>query len=335
MEEKDVNLLPDNDVMNQIEIKEKLKEEPKNIDENEILIQNKDKNETKNLSDILISLNEGLNKKKYPFIIDDSQNFYSSEEITRRKIKDGLSKFTIYFIFYIIAPFFVITNLIGIFEIKSIIDALFKVLKNSNINYFKKSFLSKEITLNFKEDYNFYNILLTQSINILPDFNLFMIMDFLGRTLLKSYGFKISSIIFLIINSISIFLIYFIDFNDYDENNLYSFSKIVYIFICYLLLFIGVGASALLSQQILIDGFLKLKYYLISKNSKNDFNNSNNFQELNNKNTDNNNIASNNIKQNEERISHRNSIISNANKENLTNIFNHEKKNLIIFLWFV
>lgn len=47
MEEKEVNLLTKNDVINQIEEKEKLKEEPKNIDESEILILNKDKNEKK------------------------------------------------------------------------------------------------------------------------------------------------------------------------------------------------------------------------------------------------------------------------------------------------
>jgi len=332
MEEKEVNLLTKNDVINQIEKKEKLKEEPKNIDENEILILNKDKNEKKNLSDLLLSLNEDLNKKEYPSIIDDSNDFYSSDDITKRELKDGLSNFTIYFIYYIIAPFFAITNLIGIFEIKSIIDALFKVLKNSNIYFFKKYFLSKEITLNFKEDYNFYNILLTQSINISPDFNLIMIMDFLGCILLKSYGFRISSIIFLIINTISLFLIYFIDFNDYDEENLYSFNKIIYIFICFLLLFIGVGSSALLSQQILIDSYLKLKYYLNSKNSKKIYNNSNIFQELNNKNTDNNIIQINDAIQNEARISHRNSLIKSNNPEYFKNILeNSEKKKFDYF----
>ena len=205
-------------------------------------------------------------------------------------------------------------------------------MKNSNIYFFKKYFLSKEIKLNFKEDYNFYNILLTQSINISPDFNLIMLMDFLGRILLKSYGFRISSIIFLIINTISLFLIYFIDFNDYDEENLYSFNKIIYIFICYLLLFIGVGSSALLSQQILIDSYLKLKYYLNSKNSKKIYNNSNVSQELNNKNTDNNIARINDIKQNVARISYRNSVIKSNNQEYYKNILeNGEKKKFDYF----
>ena len=91
-------------------------------------------------------------------------------------------------------------------------------------------------------------------------------MDFLGCILLKSKGFRISSIVFLLINGIGIFLLLTFDFKDYDKDkNIYPFIQILYILICYLFLFIGVGASALMSQQILVDSFYKLKIYLDEK----------------------------------------------------------------------
>ena len=132
-------------------------------------------------------------------------------------------------------------------------------------NYFNKNLFSKNITLNFNENYNFYCILITDSINISSDFNLILIMDFLGCILLKAKGFKISALIFLLVNDISLFFIYFLDFNDYNDDNVYSLNKLLYLLLFFILLFVGVGSSALLSQYILIDSFLKLKYHLQGK----------------------------------------------------------------------
>ena len=111
--------------------------------------------------------------------------------------------------------------------------------------------------------------MLTDSINISPDFNLIMIMDFLGCILLKAKGFKVSAFIFLLVNGISLFFIYFFDFNDYNDDNVYSLNKLLYLLLFFILLFIGVGSSALLSQYILIDSFLKLKYHLQGKQGNN------------------------------------------------------------------
>jgi len=274
MKETDIDsTLIDDDENNQNEREERLYKEPKNLDENEILIPDLNKNEKSKLAKILLSLNQKLIKEENQSINDAYKVFYKVNELSKREIKNNLSNFLINIMFYIISPLFTIINLIGIFEIKSIMNALLIVLKNSIINGFKKFFHSNGITLNFNEDYNFYNIFLTQSIDIAPDFDLIMIMNFFGFILLKTKGFKISSIVFLLINCVSISLIYFFNFNDYNDDNLYSFSQIIYQITCIIILFIGVGASALLSQQILIDSFLKLKSYLNGKNNKEDIDN--------------------------------------------------------------
>ena len=250
------------------EVEEENIQEPKNLDENETLISDESIREKNKLADILLSLNQDLIKEENKSIIDTYKVFYKADDITKRKIKNNINNCLLYFMFYIIAPIFITLNLIGIFQIKSIMNALFIVLKRALRHFFRNVFLSEKIKLNFMKEYNFYNILLTESISILPDLNLIMIFDFLGYSLLRAKGFKISSFIFLIINCISIFLIYFFDFDDYNEENIYSFSKIIYLLFCFLILFIGVGASALLSQRILIDSFLKLKHYLKEKNNK-------------------------------------------------------------------
>ena len=96
-----------------------------------------------------------------------------------------------------------------------------------------------------------------------------MVMDFLGCIILKSRGFRISSVLFLIINVGALFLIFNFDFKDIsNETYKYTLFKVLYLLLCYAMLFIGVGASALLSQQILVDSFLKLRKYLSKQKKK-------------------------------------------------------------------
>ena len=55
-------------------------------------------------------------------------------------------------------------------------------------------------------------------------------------------------------------IFFFSEYNDTSEK--YTFLQILYLFVCYVLLFIGVGSSALLSQKILIDNYKQFISFL-------------------------------------------------------------------------
>ena len=79
---------------------------------------------------------------------------------------------------------------------------------------------------------------------------------------LNSKGFIISTIFFSIINIIAFILILNFNFLDIDKETCnYSLGQFFNILIIYILLFIGFGSLALLSQHVLIDSFLKLKSF--------------------------------------------------------------------------
>ena len=109
--------------------------------------------------------------------------------------------------------------------------------------------------------FNFYKKLFENSKNQSIDFNVLLMTGVLGNFLLTSTGFRISSLIFMAINCISLLLL--LNFNFEVFKNSYSFLSVLYICICWFLLFIGVGASAILPQQILIDKYRKYKQYYI------------------------------------------------------------------------
>jgi len=50
-------------------------------------------------------------------------------------------------------------------------------------------------------------------------------------------------------------------FNYNSKDNTYSIFQILYLLLCWLILFVGVGASALLSQQIILDSNIKYTKY--------------------------------------------------------------------------
>ena len=171
-------------------------------------------------------------------------------------------KYCLNLLFYIILPFLVSLNLIGIFQIISVMNALYKVLSNLFWSYM--GFENKEDEL-----YNFYSFYFKESINEGIEFDLIETMSFLGMIFYDFYGYEISSILFMIPNCLSMFLIYmfFSEYNSSSEN--YNLLQILYLFICYSLLFIGVGSSALLSQQMLIDNYGKFITFFKEVNIKN------------------------------------------------------------------
>ena len=220
--------------------------------------------------------NNGNNKEEYPIklVIEGRQD---SIIIIKSKLqapwshnyKDKWYNIGIKTLFYFVLPFLVASiNLIGIFQIISVMNALFKVWSNAFLSYF--GFEDKEDDL-----YNFYSFYFKESINEGLEFDLIETMSFLGMIFYEFYGYKISSLLFIIPNGFSFFLIYKI-FSKYDDasdqNNL---IQIFYIFTSWVLLFIGVGSSALLTQQMLTDNYGKFNSFLNQVNDEDDKNNNN------------------------------------------------------------
>ena len=106
------------------------KEEEKKEAETSPLIGNK------KLIKILIDMNDRLddeeNKNKK---LEEIYEKYNKKKINNENIRGGNSNCFNNFMFLFIAGIFVIVNLVGIFTIKSIMDSLFKVLKDS-LNFF-------------------------------------------------------------------------------------------------------------------------------------------------------------------------------------------------------
>lgn len=87
------------------------------------------------------------------------------------------------------------------------------------------------------------------------------IMNFIGFLLFKNVGFCWSSIIFLIINGVSLIIVISF-FNKYSEpNNKYDLMDLLTLLASNLLLYIGAGATTLFSQTILIDSFYKYSQF--------------------------------------------------------------------------
>ena len=114
--------------------------------------------------------------------------------------------------------------------------------------------------------FNFYKIFFDKISILTFNFDLIMIMNWLGDSVLFSLGFEITTVIFSGVNLIFFILIWNFDFIDYNENNKYGFWKFVYLLLIYISIFIGIGSSSLLSQKIFID--LLNKYKKLFQNSR-------------------------------------------------------------------
>ena len=232
------------------------------------LIKKEDKKEKKDLLEIIKRLKEDLESEEFDTLDEIYGQYLNNEDMTKRKIKPNTNRCSLIFMFYIISPIFGIINLIGIFESITMMNIIFQILKNAAIAYFESIRKDKtDIKLfsleDFNNNYNFYNMFFESTKKESFDFNLMMFTGFLGDILLKSRGFRISTFIFAIINGISIFLIISFSFFDYDsKDNTYTLLRILYLLLCWLLLLIGVGASSLLSQQVIVDSNAKYSEYI-------------------------------------------------------------------------
>ena len=248
-------------------------------EENKALLSDSEKKEKDHLIKILKRLEKDLEKNEEETINDVYIEYLNNEDITKRNIKKDTNYCVLYFMFYIVSPSFTIINLIGIFQIISIMKVLLSLLKNLTILYFKNE---NNVDNAESIDYNFFDLFYKNALTEPFDFKLTMIFDFLGVIVLKSRGFRISSAIFMIINLFSLFLIINYDFYNFDPSSL-SIFQILYLLFCYILLFVGVGASSLLSLQILIDSNSKYKNFIygVEENEINNYEKSGEFQPLN------------------------------------------------------
>ena len=221
----------------------------------------------KNLKDIfenmknILDSEDNLNKNTEAIFNNLLNNSNDAETTIRIKVECCLC-----FMFYFICPILTIINLIGIFQVISVMKIISNVVKQSVLCYIKiDKCIDKDVEL-----YKFFDYFFFESLNESVDYNLMMIFGFLGNILLGAIGFIISSIIFLLINVGSLFMIYCFDFDDYNKDtNKYNFFQLLYLLGIFVLLLVGVGGSALLSQQILLDSFSKYQKS-INKEKKND-----------------------------------------------------------------
>ena len=232
-----------------------------------------------NLQTVLKKVEAKLNKD----LIKEKNNKQNGDKEKEKEIKDiedldFLKAFQenkhkrgyawlLFAVFSIFLPFFIIINLIGIFQIISVMNAVGEVIKRSIVCYLGWDDEEEESYYEFN---NFYGFYFKSSIEEGIDYDLIETMSFLGTIFIKFYGFSVSSGFFMLINVIALFLImnFFSEYSDVFER--YTLLNIIYLIVCYILLFIGVGSSALLSQQLLIENYEKytLFYKLKSKKEK-------------------------------------------------------------------
>ena len=230
--------------------------------------------EKKRLIKIIDRLKEDLDSEEYESLGQIYEQYLNNEDMTKRYIKPGTTRKSLCTMFYFVSPVFCIINLMGVFQSISMLKIIAEILKNALMNYFKslmnESKDIKKFSLNdYIKQYEYYSMFNNDTKKEAFDFNLTMFMAFLGDAFLKAKGFRISYSVLSIINIAAIILILNFSFDDYDrDDNTFTLFKMLFMALIWLLLFIGVGASALLSQQIIIDSNYKYDEYIKTLNEK-------------------------------------------------------------------
>ena len=218
------------------------------------------------LDDLKTKLDSQENEEKtFDDIYDD---YLDSEYITKSHIKKKLNKCYLIFMIFIFGPIFGSIYLIGIFQIKSIMNALFDLITESCMKYYYCIFNSI-CTINYSDKelnvFDFYNYYYNYTMNESIDANLMLMTGIIGNLFFSWIGFGFSLLIFGLINVGAIIWVLNFDFaigNEFD----YDWVKILNLIVIYIIFYIGLGSSSLLSQQILIESYFKYKNdYLIEK----------------------------------------------------------------------
>jgi hypothetical protein len=207
------------EIIEKEENEEKTKKIDDEDDENTKLISEEEKKEKTDLYHIFKRLKKDLKSKEYETLHQIYENYINNEDITKRSIKPNSKKFCLALMYFIVSPVFGIINLVGIFEIITILKIIFQILKNAVIFYFrsiqKDPNKIKVFSINeFNSYYNFYGMFFDYTKNEFFDFNLMMFTGFLGTIILQSRGFIQSTLILSGINALSILLILIFSFFD-------------------------------------------------------------------------------------------------------------------------
>lgn len=245
-----------------------IEEEKELMDTKRKVIKSVEEESKKRLTEILDNITQNINhpENKDNNLEEIYKEYLNTNGfVSKKKIKESLKNndCCLCFIFYIFCPFMTVVNLIGIFQMISVMKILSHFLWKSI-----KICLSLNELENI-ESYQFFNNFYSELLKEPVDYNLMMIMGFLGNILLGTIGYRCSSIIFALINTAGFFMIYNFNFlGNIEENEKYNFWQIIYLLLMYIFLLIGVGGSALLSQQILLDSFYKYQHYFENKKKK-------------------------------------------------------------------
>ena len=217
----------------------------------------KKENENKSLTNIY---NDMMNEED-----DDNQINFKIAEIIDLKWDNFCCRGFLHFTFIIILPSFAILYLFGIFILLSIMRIFFEVLKKGVF-----CFLKHEPENENYEFLNFYEYYIKESLDEGIDFDVMTTMSFLGGFSLKYNGFFVSTIFncTFIVSSISLILYFFGHYRKPDIINTFTFNELVQMSLCYIMLFLSVGMSALFSQTILTESFYKYKQFLRMKRKK-------------------------------------------------------------------
>ena len=241
----------------------------------------KEKSEEKNDDEIgpLISFMKDAKKElkseknKGTKKIDDVyKDYLNTEFIIKDEIRENINDFTLKFIFFVIGPLYGIIYLIGIFLMKSMMNSLGDLVKDSTTMFFKCIGVSNcTISTNNNETsvYDFYNYYYDYTNKETVDFQLTLLTSFIGGLLLNSKGFRVTTGLLFIPSVGATIWLWNFDFKfKVDGQFDYDILKIINLIIIFILLFCGIGGSALLTQQILTEGHLKYKNNLLKKNVK-------------------------------------------------------------------
>ena len=149
--------------------------------------------------------------------------------------------------FNVLGPLFVILNLIGIHQLIWLYKSTLKEITiGINTLAFNKT---RNITADeIYSDYSFNNI---------PDFKLFFLSSIIGNFFLKFCGYKISTLVFMILNAGNIFFILFSNSFPYQ----YDAHKLGLVFLYFITLFFSVGSITLIPHSIYFDGLRKYNDY--------------------------------------------------------------------------
>jgi len=135
---------------------------------------------------------DSIEKKTFNEIYE---KYIDNDTLNKSQIKNTSGECLLKIMFYIIAPLFGIIFLTGIFQIKSLLNALWDLIKESVVYKYDCTINSNcNITLTNNETsaFQFYDYYFSYSMKETVDFNLMMITGFLGNIILilvLSFGY--------------------------------------------------------------------------------------------------------------------------------------------------